>query len=306
MASPSIGLVGLGRMGGNMARRLKDKGGHEVVGWARSPETRNAAAEKGVAVVETLDKLIEAFPEGTRRVIWVMVPSGKATRDTVKALVDLLNEGDVIVDGGNSNFKETKALAAEVNATGVRFVDSGTSGGVWGYDVGYCQMVGGAKDAIDEIAPALTALAPADGWLHCGPNGSGHFVKMVHNGIEYGLMQAYAEGFEILNASEFELDERAIAHLWMQGSVVRSWLLELIGRAYDDDPQMESITGWVDDSGEGRWTVVESIETSVPAPVIALSLMMRFRSRQADTYSGKLLAAMRNQFGGHAVKKAGG
>jgi 6-phosphogluconate dehydrogenase len=298
-----IGMVGLGRMGGNMARRLIDKGGHSVVGFAPDEAGRTFAAEHGIVAADSVADLVARL-EGTPRVAWAMVPAGAATEETVEGLAAAMREGDVIVDGGNSNWRDSRARAVRLADRGIHFVDSGTSGGIWGYDVGYCQMVGGADEAIAAITPALDTLAPPDGWLHTGPCGSGHFTKMVHNGIEYGLMQAYAEGFEILKSSEFELDLPAISHLWNQGSVVRSWLLELLENAYRNDPGMEKITGYVDDSGEGRWTVMESINESVPAPVIALSLMMRFRSRQPDTYSGKILSALRNEFGGHAVHAA--
>ena len=233
-----------------------------------------------------------------------MVPSGDVTEQTIDELAGLLREGDILIDGGNSRFTDGKRRSAALAERGIVFVDAGTSGGVWGYQVGYCLMVGGPDEAIAHLAPALKDLAPPDGWLHCGPAGAGHFVKMVHNGIEYGLMQAYAEGFEIMHASEYELDEGAIAKLWQQGSVVRSWLLELLGLAFDADPGLTGIRGYVEDSGEGRWTVEESIRTAVPAPVIALSLMMRQRSRQDDSYAAKVNAALRQQFGGHAVQKA--
>ncbi len=297
-----IGMVGLGKMGGQMAHRLADRG-FEVWGYAQDPD-REQMARWGVRVAESLEEIVERLAGDAPRVVWVMVPSGPPTEATVNELADLLGKGDVIVDGGNSKFKDTIERAARIEAKGISYVDSGTSGGVWGYDVGYCQMVGGTDEAVAIVAPAVTALAPEKGWLHTGPSGAGHFVKMIHNGIEYGMMQAYAEGFEILENSRFDLDLPAISKLWQEGSVVRSWLLDLIARAYEDDPKMEKITGWVDDSGEGRWTVDEAIETATPAPVLALSLMMRFRSRQADSYAGKLLSAMRNQFGGHATKAA--
>ncbi len=299
-----VAFVGLGRMGGNMARRLIDRGQHEVFGFARDPATIEEAERHGVATADSLEGLVAKFSGGPR-VIWSMVPAGAPTEETITTLASLLEPGDVVVDGGNSNWKHSQERAARLAEKGLLFVDSGTSGGVWGYEVGYCQMVGGEKDAVDIIAPALTALAPEDGWLHCGAPGAGHYTKMIHNGIEYGMMQAYAEGFELLKAGEFELDLPAIAHLWNQGSVVRSWLLELLESAYADDPAMEKITGYVEDSGEGRWTVIESVNYAVPAPVLTLSLMMRFRSRQDDTYAGKILSSLRNQFGGHAVRAVG-
>ena len=269
-----------------------------------APKARaQRSPSQGGKPAETLAALVENLGEG-RRAVWVMVPSGDVTEETIDELAGLLSEGDILIDGGNSRFTDGKRRSAALAERGIVFVDAGTSGGVWGYQVGYCLMVGGPDDAIAHLAPALKDLAPPDGWLHCGPAGAGHFVKMVHNGIEYGLMQAYAEGFEIMHASEYDLDEGAIAKLWQQGSVVRSWLLELLGLAFDADPGLTGIRGYVEDSGEGRWTVEESIRTAVPAPVIALSLMMRQRSRQDDSYAAKVNAALRQQFGGHAVQKA--
>jgi 6-phosphogluconate dehydrogenase len=297
-----IGFVGLGRMGAGMTHRLLDAG-HEVHAWNRSEGPRETLASQGGKPAATLEELVANLGDG-RRAVWVMVPSGDVTEQTIEHLAGLLSEGDILIDGGNSRFTDGKRRSAALAERGIVFVDAGTSGGVWGYQVGYCLMVGGPDDAIAHLAPALKDLAPPDGWLHCGPAGAGHFVKMVHNGIEYGLMQAYAEGFEIMHASEYELDEGAIAKLWQQGSVVRSWLLELLGLAFDADPGLTGIRGYVEDSGEGRWTVEESIRTAVPAPVIALSLMMRQRSRQDDSYAAKVNAALRQQFGGHAVKSA--
>jgi 6-phosphogluconate dehydrogenase len=297
-----IAFVGLGRMGAGMTHRLLDAG-HQVHAWNRSEGPRETLASHGGKPAASLEELVANLGDG-RRAVWVMVPSGDVTEQTIVHLAGLLREGDILIDGGNSRFTDGKRRSAALAERGIVFVDAGTSGGVWGYDVGYCLMVGGPDEAIAHLAPALQDLAPPDGWLHCGPAGAGHFVKMVHNGIEYGLMQAYAEGFEIMHASEYELDEGAIAKLWQQGSVVRSWLLELLGLAFDADPGLEGIRGYVDDSGEGRWTVEESIRTAVPAPVIALSLMMRQRSRQDDSYAAKVNAALRQQFGGHAVKEA--
>jgi 6-phosphogluconate dehydrogenase len=297
-----IAFVGLGRMGAGMTHRLLDAG-HEVHAWNRSEGPRQTLAGQGGKAAASLEELVANLGEG-RRAVWVMVPSGDVTEQTIQHVAGLLSEGDILVDGGNSRFTDGKRRSAELAERGIVFVDAGTSGGVWGYQVGYCLMVGGPDEAIAHLAPALKDLAPPDGWLHCGPAGAGHFVKMVHNGIEYGLMQAYAEGFEIMHASEYDLDEGAIAKLWQQGSVVRSWLLELLGLAFDADPGLEGIRGYVEDSGEGRWTVEESIRTAVPAPVIALSLMMRQRSRQDDSYAAKVNAALRQQFGGHAVKEA--
>jgi 6-phosphogluconate dehydrogenase len=297
-----IGFVGLGRMGGGMTHRLLDNG-HRVVGFARNQGDRDVLEERGGTGAESLEQLVSLLQERPR-VVWSMVPAGTVTDDVVFGAADLLEEDDIVVDGGNTNFRDDQRRAKALAERGIQYVDAGTSGGVWGYDVGYCLMVGGPDPAVDRLAPVLTDLAPPDGWLHCGPVGSGHFVKMIHNGIEYGLMQAYAEGFEILEKSEFELDQAAIAELWGRGSVVRSWLLELLARALRDDAGLERIQGWVDDSGEGRWTVMEAINEAVPAPVIALSLMMRQRSRQDESYAAKINAALRNQFGGHAVKAA--
>ena len=297
-----IAFVGLGRMGAGMTHRLLDAG-HEVHAWNRSEGPRATLASQGGKPAASLAELVANLGEG-RKAVWVMVPSGDVTEETIDELAGLLSEGDILIDGGNSRFTDGKRRSAALAERGIVFVDAGTSGGVWGYQVGYCLMVGGPDEAIAHLAPALTDLAPPDGWLHCGPAGAGHFVKMVHNGIEYGLMQAYAEGFEIMHASEYDLDEGAIAKLWQQGSVVRSWLLELLGLAFDADPGLDGIRGYVDDSGEGRWTVEQSIATAVPAPVIALSLMMRQRSRQDDSYAAKVNAALRQQFGGHAVQKA--
>jgi 6-phosphogluconate dehydrogenase len=289
-------------MGAGMTHRLLDAG-HEVHAWNRSEAPRATLASQGGKPAESLEELVANLGEG-RRAVWVMVPSGDVTEQTIEHVAGLLREGDILIDGGNSRFTDGKRRSASLAERGIVFVDAGTSGGVWGYQVGYCLMVGGPDEAIAHLAPVLKDLAPPDGWLHCGPAGAGHFVKMVHNGIEYGLMQAYAEGFEIMHASEYELDQGAIAKLWMQGSVVRSWLLELLGLAFDADPGLEAIRGYVEDSGEGRWTVEQAIDTAVPAPVIALSLMLRQRSRQDDSYSAKVNAALRQQFGGHAVKDA--
>jgi 6-phosphogluconate dehydrogenase len=298
-----IAFVGLGRMGAGMTHRLLDAG-HEVHAWNRSEGPRATLASQGGTPAGTLEELVANLGEG-RRAVWVMVPSGEVTEQTIDELALLLREGDILIDGGNSRFTDGKRRSAALAERGIVFVDAGTSGGVWGYQVGYCLMVGGPDEAIAHLQPVLEDLSPpGDGWLHCGPAGAGHFVKMVHNGIEYGLMQAYAEGFEIMHASEYDLDEGKIAKLWMQGSVVRSWLLELLGLAFDADPGLDSIRGYVEDSGEGRWTVEQAIDTAVPAPVIALSLMLRQRSRQDDSYSAKVNAALRQQFGGHAVKGA--
>lgn len=297
-----LGFIGLGRMGANMCRRLL-RGGHQVVVQNRTYEAaENLQKEDGAIAVRNVED-VAAKLEGPR-VVWIMVPAGQVVDETIAAVLPKLSPGDIIVDGGNSNFKDTIARGEKLKAKGIHYVDAGTSGGIWGLQVGYCIMAGGSKEAISVLAPALTTLAPPDGWLHTGPTGSGHYTKMIHNGIEYGIMQAYAEGFDILENSRFDLDLHKISHLWNQGSVVRSWLLELVERMLSDDPKLENLRGFVEDSGEGRWTVQEAIDLSVPAPVITHSLITRFRSRRENTYSDRFLAALRNQFGGHAVKKA--
>jgi len=298
-----LAMIGLGRMGGNMASRLL-RGGHRVVVQNRSPEPVRAAEAEGAEGATSLDDVVARL--AAPRVVWLMLPAGQVTEDAVMLLGERLSAGDVLVDGGNSNYKDTMRRAAILAERGIDFVDSGTSGGIWGLAEGYSLMVGGRPEAIARLRPALATLAPAAdrGWAHVGPPGAGHFVKMVHNGIEYGLMQAYAEGFEILRAKrEFGLDLHQIAELWRYGSVVRSWLLDLTAAALAEDPELSDIRGWVADSGEGRWTVAEAIDQDVPAPVITLALQMRFVSRQDESYAAKLLAAMRNQFGGHAVMK---
>lgn len=300
-----LGMIGLGKMGANMVRRLI-RGGHEVVGYNRSPETTQAlAAETGMTPAYSLAEVVANLEPP--RTVWVMVPAGNPTETTIQSLLTLLDEGDLIVDGGNSNYKDTMRRHEMVTAKGLQFVDVGTSGGVWGLKEGYSMMVGGEETAVNQLRPALETLAPGTeyGWGHVGPGGAGHFVKMVHNGIEYGLMQAYAEGFEIMRAKkEFGLDLHQIAEIWRFGSVVRSWLLDLTANALAEDQELSDIAGYVSDSGEGRWTVFEAIDLDVPATVITHSLMARFASRQDESYAAKLLAAMRNQFGGHAVKKA--
>ena len=297
-------MIGLGRMGGNMVQRLL-KGGHEVVVFNRSPQPVEEAAKAGAIPSTSIEDLVSKL--SPRRAVWVMVPAGDVTENMINKVADLLSPGDIIIDGGNSNYKDSMRRGAALAARGLHFVDVGTSGGVWGLAEGYSMMVGGPDEAIDHIRPLLETLAPApdQGWGHVGPTGSGHFVKMVHNGIEYGMMQAYAEGFEIMKAKpDFDLDLHQIAELWRFGSVVRSWLLDLTAIALKDDQELSEIKDWVADSGEGRWTVFEAIDQDVPAPVITLALMMRFVSRQETSYAAKLLAAMRNQFGGHAIKKA--
>ena len=298
-----LGMVGLGKMGGNMVERLL-QGGHEVAVFDLNADVvRQVGSAHGATPALTLEELVAALP--APRVVWVMVPAGAATESTLETLAALLQPGDVLIDGGNSNWHDTQRRAETLAGRGLHFIDAGTSGGVWGLKVGYCLMVGGPDEAVRLCEPIFRTLAPEDGYLHVGPSGAGHFVKMVHNGIEYGLLQAYAEGFEILHASKFPLDLRAIAGLWNHGSVVRSWLLELLERAYAADGQdLAEIKGWVADSGEGRWTVQAAIDFDVPAPVITLSLLERFRSRQDQSYAAQVIAALRNQFGGHAVKAA--
>ena len=299
-----IGMVGLGKMGANMTRRLIDKG-HEVVGFDLGAEARAAVASFGAETAASLDELTAKL--SAPRVAWVMVPAGKPTDDTVAALGGASRPGDVVIDGGNSNYKEAAPYAAELSKGGVHFIDAGTSGGVWGLKNGYCLMVGGSPEAVAIAEPIFVALAPEGGYAHVGPVGAGHFVKMVHNGIEYGLMEAYAEGFELMaKADEFDLDLHEIAAIWRYGSVVRSWLLELTELALRPGSGFEDIEPFVVDSGEGRWTVDEACDRDVPVPVIAASLFRRFESRDKNSYGLRLLAALRNQFGGHAVLRADG
>ncbi len=296
-----IGMIGLGRMGGNMVTRLL-QGGHEVVAWTRDQAKVQAAVQHGATGSSSVADLVSKLE--APRSVWVMVPAGQPTDDMVNQLAGLLQAGDLIIDGGNTKYTDDIRRAKSLEPRGIHYMDAGTSGGVWGLQVGYCLMVGGAEEAFKRVEPALKTLAPPNGYLHCGPVGAGHFVKMVHNGIEYGMMQAYAEGFEIMQSSRYDLNLEAIANLWNQGSVVRSWLLELTAIALHDDPGLKELAPWVEDSGEGRWTVEESINLSVPAPVITLALQMRFRSRQDNSFTARMLAAMRQQFGGHAVKEA--
>jgi 6-phosphogluconate dehydrogenase len=299
-----LGMVGLGKMGSAMAQRLVE-GGHSVVVHDRNPEVTAATAAKGATGSGSLKDLVAKLDEP--RVVWIMVPAGGPTESLVGDLSELLQAGDILVDGGNSFYKDTLRRAAALKEKGISFVDVGTSGGVWGLEEGYSMMVGGEEKAVHSLRSVIECLAPgADrGWGHVGASGSGHFVKMIHNGIEYGMMQAYAEGFEILKRKEdFALDLHQIAEIWRFGSVVRSWLLDLTARALSEDQNLGGIRGFVADSGEGRWTVAEAIDLDVPAPVITTSLMMRFVSRQDESFAAKLLASMRNQFGGHAVKRA--
>jgi 6-phosphogluconate dehydrogenase len=295
-----IGFVGLGRMGANMVRRLL-RDGHEVVAYNRTPEKTKEIVGEGAIGAFSIAELVSTLPKP--RAVWIMVPAGDATEAQIEELMEHLEPGDTIIDGGNTNFHDDQRRHQSLAEKGVNYVDAGTSGGIWGLQVGYCLMVGGDEPAVKPLEPIFLSLAPEGGYLHVGGAGAGHYVKMVHNGIEYGLMQAYAEGFEILHASSYPLDLAGIADLWMQGSVVRSWLLELAARAFKANGQdLDHLKGYVADSGEGRWTIQEAIDHDVPAPVITLSLLTRFRSRQDDSYGAKVLAALRNEFGGHEVK----
>ncbi|MCY0897752.1 MAG: decarboxylating 6-phosphogluconate dehydrogenase [Firmicutes bacterium] len=293
-----LAMIGLGRMGGNMAERLL-RAGHEVVVYDPNPAARERLRQQGGEPAETLEAVVAALK--APRIVWVMVPAGQITEETLNRLFSLLAPGDVVIDGGNSNFRDSMRRANTAQGHQIEFIDAGTSGGIWGLENGYCLMVGGSTEAVRLTEPIFRALAPENGFLHVGPPGAGHFVKMVHNGIEYGLLQAYGEGFEILKASEFSLDLAQIAELWRHGSVVRSWLLDLLADAYRKNPTLDHIRGYVDDSGEGRWTVFEAIQENVPAPVITLSLLARLASRQDESYSAKVIAALRNEFGGHQV-----
>ncbi len=298
-----LGMIGLGRMGANMAERLL-RGGHKITGFDPNADARKAAQGRGIAPTDSLQALVEALP--APRVVWLMVPSGKITDDSVDALLLLLAAGDTVIDGGNSNYKDTLRRAKLYADKGLGYVDSGTSGGVWGLKEGYSMMIGGDEKTVAALRPIFETLAPGkdQGWGRVGPVGSGHFTKMVHNGIEYGLMQAYAEGFSILeHKKDFALDLSQIAEIWRYGSVVRSWLLDLTADALKKNPTMAGIAPYVVDSGEGRWTVAEAIDLDVPAPVITLSLIERLRSRDNESFSDKLLSAMRNEFGGHEIKK---
>ena len=298
-----LAMIGLGKMGLNMATRLV-RGGHQVVGFARSEESIQAAVKIGAQGAHSLDEVVSKLK--APRVVWVMVPAGQTTDDTIEKLSKQLGSGDTVIDGGNSNYKDTVRHAGLLEAKGIDFLDSGTSGGVWGLEEGYSLMIGGRVKVAEKMRPIFETLAPAadKGWGYVGPHGAGHYVKMVHNGIEYGMMQALAEGFNIMKAKqEFGLDLAKISEIWRYGSVVRSWLLDLTALALKADPSLADIEPWVADSGEGRWTVAEAIEHDVPAPIITLALQMRFVSRDNENYAARLLAAMRNQFGGHAVKK---
>ena len=293
-----IGFIGLGRMGANMVRRLV-RDGHEVVAFNRTPEKTREIMTEGAEGAFSVAELVAGLP--APRAVWIMVPAGDATEAMLDELMGVLEPGDTIIDGGNTNFHDDVRRHAKVGAKGLKYVDAGTSGGVWGLQNGYCLMVGGDSDAVEPLEPIFRTLAPADGYAHVGGPGAGHYVKMVHNGIEYGLMQAYAEGFEILHASDYKLDLGQIAGIWRYGSVVRSWLLELLVDALAKGQDFPGVKGWVADSGEGRWTILEAMERDVPAPIITLSLQARLRSRQDESYGAKVLAALRNEFGGHAI-----
>jgi 6-phosphogluconate dehydrogenase len=297
-----LGMIGLGKMGGNMTERLM-RGGHEVVVYDRSPETVQRYVTLGSQGSESAASMVQKL--SAPRIVWIMVPAGKPVDETIAALLPGMSKGDVIIDGGNSNFHDTMRRGAELGEKGIEFVDSGTSGGIWGLANGYCLMIGASESAFKLCEPIFKTLAPEDGYAHMGPTGSGHYVKMIHNGVEYGVLQAYAEGYEILHASkDFKLDLHRISSVWNHGSVVRSWINELAERAFEKDSNLDALKGFVADSGEGRWTVQEAVDLDVPAPVITLSLLMRLRSRQEDSFSAKVIAALRNEFGGHAVKNA--
>jgi 6-phosphogluconate dehydrogenase len=307
-----IGFVGLGKMGGNMVTRIKRDTDHEVVAFDFSADAVKTAEGHGAQGADSLKALIGKL--SPPRAVWVMVPSGEATEETIDNLLELMDDGDLIIDGGNSKWTDSIAHHAKCKEQGVQFLDIGTSGGIWGLSIGYCMMVGGEDPAVEMLTPILNALAPLDeaddnkpkyGWGHMGGPGSGHFVKMIHNGIEYGLMQAYAEGFDLIHSSDYGLDSEQIAKLWSQGSVIRSWLLELAARAFEQDGNdLSNLEGWVDDSGEGRWTLDAAIDNDVPMPTLAAALFARFSSRGEGDYSNRMVAALRNQFGGHAVKTA--
>jgi 6-phosphogluconate dehydrogenase len=295
-----LAMIGLGRMGGNMVRRLL-QGGHEVVVFDRSAEA--VQEHVGIGATGARDLVDLCGQLRAPRVVWVMVPAGSAVESTIQELLPSLSKGDIIIDGGNSNYKDSKRRADKLREKGLELIDAGTSGGIWGLTVGYCLMIGASPEAFRRCEPIFRTLAPPDGYAHVGPPGAGHYVKMIHNGIEYGMLQAYAEGYEILHASrDFNLDLHQISAVWNRGSVVRSWLNELAERAFAKDTELAALKGYVEDSGEGRWTVQEAIDLNVPAPVITLSLLTRFRSRQSDSFGAKVIAALRNEFGGHAVK----
>ena len=295
-----IGFIGLGKMGLNMVTRLQ-RAGHQVTAYDRSPEALANATAAGCTGASSLADLVHRLK--APRAVWLMVPSGAPTEETVHAVAALLEPGDVIIDGGNTRYHDDVRRSNELAAKKVQYIDAGTSGGIWGLKNGYCLMIGGDKEAVNRLAPVFETLAPPNGWAHVGAVGAGHYVKMVHNGIEYSLMQGYAEGFELMAKSEYRLDLARIADLWLQGSVVRSWLLELAAGALKEDPRLERLKGYVQDSGEGRWMIADAIDKDVPVPTLTAALFTRFRSRQAESFAEKMLAALRNAFGGHAVKR---
>jgi 6-phosphogluconate dehydrogenase len=297
-----IGFVGLGRMGGNMVHRIRRDSDHEVVAFDPNADAVTTAEGHGAVGASSLDELVQKLT--APRTVWLMVPSGRITEDTIQSLAPLLEAGDTIVDGGNSNWHDDMRRGEELGQRGLNYVDVGVSGGVWGLEVGYCMMAGGPDEAVQRLAPILDVLAPPDGWRHFGPPGAGHFVKMVHNGVEYGMMQAYAEGFDLIHKSQFPVELQQVAALWNRGSVVRSWLCELAERAFEQEGNdLRGLQGYVDDSGEGRWMMADAIDLAVPTPALAASLYARFYSRKEGDYAARVLAALRNQFGGHAVKK---
>lgn len=300
-----VGMIGLGRMGMNMARRLME-GGHSVVAYNRSADKTEQLSREGAVAVGSLAEMARVL--APPRAVWLMLPAGAVVDEHMERLCERLQPGDVVADGGNTYYRDDRRRAERLKEKGIHLVDVGVSGGIWGRKIGYCLMAGGEKEAFERLEPLFKTLAPPEGYLYCGPIGTGHFVKMIHNGIEYGMMQAYAEGFQIMEASPFaeSLDLGRIAHLWNQGSVIRSWLLELAEKAFSQDPGLGGLEGYVEDSGEGRWTVEQAVETGVPAPVITLSLMTRFSSRGRDDFARRFLAALRREFGGHAVKRASG
>jgi 6-phosphogluconate dehydrogenase len=297
-----IGFVGLGKMGGNMVHRIRRDSDNEVVAFDFSADKVREAEEHGAQGASSLEDLVARL--AAPRTVWLMVPAGEPTEQTIRALADLLEPGDLIVDGGNANWHDDVRRAPELGERGLLYVDVGVSGGVWGLEVGYCMMVGGPEEGVQRVAPVLDALAPPDGWRHFGEAGAGHFVKMVHNGVEYGLMQAYAEGFELMHASRFGIDMKEVAGLWNRGSVVRSWLCELAENAFAaEGNDLKAIRGYVGDSGEGRWTIIDAMDLDVPTPAITASLFARFYSRGNGDYAHRVLAALRNQFGGHAIER---
>ncbi len=297
-----LGIYGLGRMGANMVRRLAESGEHRVVAGNRSSGKVDDATEYGAEGAYSVEEFVQKLE--APRVMWSMLPAGDVTEEMLHQFADLADEGDIIVDGANSYFRDSVRRAKDIEEKGLRYLDAGISGGIWGYDIGYCTMIGGDSSAFEHVEPAFKTLAPPDGYSYIGPAGAGHFTKMVHNGIEYAMLQAYGEGFEILQKSQYDVDLRAISHLWNQGSVIRSWLLELAESAFENDANLDNIAGYVEDSGEGRWTVMEAIHEDVPAATIAGSLFARFASRQDESFSAKVISALRNEFGGHAVREA--